>query len=179
MRHQIADGNDSNLCIHEDRDVSELMNVLYIVSTKKNIRTLSQYKDRFFPGMGIPMLKIRRSRDRFIFNMGIPIPVRRHLYIEMAPCTLGAQRAPLSCGWSNVLLLPLFGFAICGIILIYISYWNIARRYAVLNWKMCKTGMCDSTFDIPCMQTQSVFGPRWRNCNLYVLYKTSFFVYLD
>ena len=26
-----------------------------------------------FPGMGIPMLKIRRSRDRLIFNMGIPI----------------------------------------------------------------------------------------------------------
>ena len=30
--------------------------------------------------MGIPMLKIRRSR--LIFNMGIPILVRRHLYIE-------------------------------------------------------------------------------------------------
>ena len=34
--------------------------------------------------MGIPMLKIRRSRDLLIFNMGIPILVRRHLYIEMA-----------------------------------------------------------------------------------------------
>ena len=40
-----------------------------------------------FPGMGIPMLKIRRSRDRLIFNMGIPILVRRHLYIETAPWT--------------------------------------------------------------------------------------------
>ena len=39
----------------------------------------------FFPGMGIPMLKIRRSRDRPIFNMGIPILVRGHLYIETAP----------------------------------------------------------------------------------------------
>ena len=39
----------------------------------------------FFPGMGIPMLKIRRSWDRLIFNMGIPKLVRRHLYIEMAP----------------------------------------------------------------------------------------------
>ena len=38
-----------------------------------------------FPGKGIPMLKIRRSRDRLIFNMGIPIMVRRHLYIEMGP----------------------------------------------------------------------------------------------
>ena len=38
-----------------------------------------------FPGMGIPMLKIRRSQDRLIFNMGIPILVRLHLYIETAP----------------------------------------------------------------------------------------------
>ena len=37
-----------------------------------------------FPGMGIPMLKIRRSWDRLIFNMGIPIWVRRHLYIKTA-----------------------------------------------------------------------------------------------
>ena len=37
-----------------------------------------------FPGMGIPMLKIRRSWDRLIFNMRIPILVRRHLYIETA-----------------------------------------------------------------------------------------------
>ena len=43
-----------------------------------NIKTI-------FPGMGIPMLKIRRSRDRLIFNMVIPTPVRWHLYIEMAP----------------------------------------------------------------------------------------------
>ena len=38
-----------------------------------------------FPGMGIPMLKIRWSLDRLIFNMGIPILVRQHLYFEMAP----------------------------------------------------------------------------------------------
>ena len=46
--------------------------------------------------MGIPILKIRpsrdrpikirRSRDRPIFNMGIPIPVR-HIYIETDPCS--------------------------------------------------------------------------------------------
>ena len=35
-----------------------------------------------FPGYGIPILKIRRSRDRLIFNMGIPILIRRHLYIK-------------------------------------------------------------------------------------------------
>ena len=35
--------------------------------------------------MGIPLLKIRRSRDRLIFNMGILILVRRHIYIERAP----------------------------------------------------------------------------------------------
>ena len=32
--------------------------------------------------MGIPILKIRRSRDRLIFNMRILILVRRHVYIE-------------------------------------------------------------------------------------------------
>ena len=39
----------------------------------------------FFPGMGIPVLKIRRSRDRLIFNMRIHIMVRGNLYIETAP----------------------------------------------------------------------------------------------
>ena len=43
-----------------------------------NIKTL-------FPGMGISMLKLRRSRDRLIFNTEIPIPVRRYLYIETGP----------------------------------------------------------------------------------------------
>ena len=38
-----------------------------------------------FPRYGDPILRIRRSQDCLIFNMGIPIPVRRHLYIEMAP----------------------------------------------------------------------------------------------
>ena len=38
-----------------------------------------------FPGMGIPMLKIRRSQDRLIFNMGVPILVRQHLYVEIVP----------------------------------------------------------------------------------------------
>ena len=42
-------------------------------------------KKTVFPGMGIPMLKIRWLRDRLIFNMGILISVRRRLYIEMAP----------------------------------------------------------------------------------------------
>ena len=38
-----------------------------------------------FPGMGIPMFKIRRSWYRLILNMGKPILVRRHLFIETAP----------------------------------------------------------------------------------------------
>ena len=42
----------------------------------------SQYKDGV-TGIGIPMLKIRRSRDRLIFNMGIPIPGKDGLYIEL------------------------------------------------------------------------------------------------
>ena len=39
-----------------------------------------------FAGMRISMLKIRLSRDSLILNMGIPILVRRHHYIETAPC---------------------------------------------------------------------------------------------
>ena len=49
---------------------------------------LSQYKDCLSQVWGIPMLKIRRSRDRLIFNMGIPMLVR-HLYIESAPWLCG------------------------------------------------------------------------------------------
>ena len=48
-----------------------------------------------FPGMGILMLKTRRSRDRLIFNMVIPILVRRHFYIETTPRRLPTSR-PLS-----------------------------------------------------------------------------------
>ena len=44
----------------------------------KDLRGPSQYKDRL-SRYGIPVLKIRRSRDRLIFNMEIPILVRRHL----------------------------------------------------------------------------------------------------
>ena len=43
-----------------------------------NIKTI-------FPGMGIPMLKIRQSQTHVIFNMGIPILVSRYLYIETGP----------------------------------------------------------------------------------------------
>ena len=39
-------------------------------------------------GMGISMLKVRRSRDRLIFDIGIPILVSRHIYIETNPCPM-------------------------------------------------------------------------------------------
>ena len=45
--------------------------------------------------MGIPMLKMRRSRDRLIFNIGIPILVRRHIYIEAAPRHILPQKEPV------------------------------------------------------------------------------------
>ena len=38
-----------------------------------------------FPGIGIPIIKMRRLWDRLIFKTGIHILVRWHLYIEMAP----------------------------------------------------------------------------------------------
>ena len=43
-------------------------------------------KKTVYPGMVIPMLKIRWSPDHLIFNMGIPTLVRRHICIETAPC---------------------------------------------------------------------------------------------
>ena len=63
--------------------------------------------------MGIPMLKIRRSRDRLMFNMGIPILVRRHLYTETAPgqfhgvAWLSAAMILTAC---RVIVLFLFGY---------------------------------------------------------------------
>ena len=41
-----------------------------------------------FPGIGIPMLKIRWSPDRLIFNMKIPIPGKDSLHIEKPPWCL-------------------------------------------------------------------------------------------
>ena len=49
-----------------------------------------------FPGLGIPVLKIRRSWDRLIFNMGIPILVRGYLYINTAPWVLLQYKDRLS-----------------------------------------------------------------------------------
>ena len=56
-----------------------------------------------FPGMGIPMLKIRRSWDRLIFNMTIHILVRRYLLYWNRPHVMlrlvsppgGKHNAPL------------------------------------------------------------------------------------
>ena len=42
----------------------------------------SQYEKCRLTSIGIPVLKIRRSRDRLIFKMGIPIPGKDGLYIE-------------------------------------------------------------------------------------------------
>ena len=52
--------------------------IMYRQGPRLNMKTV-------FPGMGILMLKIRRSWDRLIFNMGIPILVRGYLYIETGP----------------------------------------------------------------------------------------------
>ena len=52
-----------------------------------------------FPRYGIPMIKIRQSRDRLIFSMGIPILVRQHFYIETAPWSRLVVR---SCCYSDM-----------------------------------------------------------------------------
>ena len=56
-------------------------------ATGLQIRPRPRLNTKSFRGMGIPMLKIRRSWDRLIFNTGIPILVRRHIYIETVPRT--------------------------------------------------------------------------------------------
>ena len=59
------------------------------LGSRPNIKTV-------FPGIGIRMLKIRRSWHRLIYNIGIPILVRRHLYIETAPWfSTGHLRIPI------------------------------------------------------------------------------------
>ena len=58
-----------------------------------------------FPGMGIPMLKIRRSRDRLIFNMGIPILsilVRWHLETAPSTCTTSMLRNDRK--WEHIIM---------------------------------------------------------------------------
>ena len=39
------------------------------------------YTKTVFPGMEIPIIKIRQSQDHLIFTMGIPILAIQHLYI--------------------------------------------------------------------------------------------------
>ena len=46
---------------------------------------------------GIPMLKIRWSRERLIFNMRIPILVRWHLYTEMTPWLIWKPHTCIAC----------------------------------------------------------------------------------
>ena len=41
------------------------------------------------PGIGIPIIKMRRSADHLIFVIGIPVLVRHHLYIEIVYLMLG------------------------------------------------------------------------------------------
>ena len=64
--------------------MASMFHCSYSLTIGDAIRASSQYKD-IYPGMGIPMLKIRRSRDCLIFNMGILILIRQHLYIGMVP----------------------------------------------------------------------------------------------
>ena len=59
-------------------------------STMK-IRALFQHKGTVFPGMGIPMFRIRRLQDCLIFNMGIPILARQNLDTEMGSRLLAAS----------------------------------------------------------------------------------------
>ena len=50
-----------------------------------------------FPGMVIPMFKMRQSQDHILFNMGIPTLTRLHLYIEMTTRLIFDFKLNLSC----------------------------------------------------------------------------------
>ena len=56
----------------------DMKNLAPEAGPRLNIKTV-------FPGMGIPMLKIRRPAGRLIFNMGIAIPGKTVFLIETAP----------------------------------------------------------------------------------------------
>ena len=66
-------------------------------------RAPSQYKDGL-SSYGIPVLKIRRSRDHLIFIMGIPILVRRYLYTETTAWPFSANRSDIErgCGYGSM-----------------------------------------------------------------------------
>ena len=84
-KHQMAHLNIKMASISDAVIPNDEFWKLYSPYFSKKYQGPVSIERRSFPGMGIPMLKIRRSRDRLIFNMGIPIPVRRNLYNETAP----------------------------------------------------------------------------------------------
>ena len=62
-----------------------------------------------FPGMGISMIKIRRSSDRLIFTMGIPTVARLFLYTETIPEYQGQGEVItvfVGCDYSSLPLIP-------------------------------------------------------------------------
>ena len=59
-----------------------------------------------FPGMGIPMVKIRQSWDCRVFIMGIPVLVRQQLYFEMPPISASATDI-IHMKWLRFLILTL------------------------------------------------------------------------
>ena len=74
-------------------------------------------------GLGIPIIKVRRSWDRLIFKMGMLLPVRRHIYIEAPPClVIYVHMNPLEP--RDCLLNRLFG--------------RISKKRS----KLCITGLC-------------------------------------
>ena len=58
------------------------MNLSQTWTLMPGTRDLFQYIKTVFAGVGIPILKIRRSWDRFTFIIETPISVRLYLYID-------------------------------------------------------------------------------------------------
>ena len=78
----------------------------------KKSRAAFQYKD--FPGVGISIIKIRRSCDHLILIMGIPMLVRWHLYIKilrfMCELWLSIMNHDDVIKWKHLLALYVEGF---------------------------------------------------------------------
>ena len=122
-------------------------------------RAPSQYKDQFIPGMGIPMLKIRRSQDRLIFNMRIPILVRWHLSIEMSTrLGLCNSLGPILVRHLSTEMAPRFGLCSSpGPILVRHLYIEMAPRLG---------GMCNSLWPILVRRPLYIeMAPRLELCN--------------
>ena len=87
----------------EQEDTKFSGNYQFWAGDRRHQKAVSCYRCRL-NSIGIPMLKITRSRDRLIFNMGIPYMERQSLYWDRA-LVINVDPSPLilqSCCYRQV-----------------------------------------------------------------------------